>query len=160
LYELNAIKKVLGYDYKFHQTKTIEEVKKILETGEMDGNDTTPFVLEVGNLDIEINIKNFGMGVITENSIETEPLSLEYFCCVRINGEWESLESIPCTVDLDVSDIETEMYRVLEKFAELRGLSFFAENDHINPDRPRLDEKHFNFEDAESEFESEDDMEI
>ena len=143
MYELNAIKKVLGDDYKFHQSKTVDEVKRILATGEMEGNDTVAFVLEAGNLDIEINIDNFAMGVITEDRIETEPLSLSYFCCVRTDGEWESFEGIPCVVDLDVPDIEAEMFRVLDKFAELRGLSFFAENDHINPDRPLLDEKQF-----------------
>jgi len=35
------------------------------------------------------------------------------------------------------------MFRVLDIFAELRGLSFFAENDPINLDRPLLDEKDF-----------------
>ena len=132
MYELRAIKKVLGDDYKFHQSKTIDEVKWILATGEMEGNDNVPFVLEVGNLDIEMNINNFAMGVITKDGIETKPLSLSYFCCVRTNGEWESFEEIPYAVDLNVPDIEAEMFRVLGKFAEERSLSFFAENNHIN----------------------------
>jgi hypothetical protein len=139
MYELNAMKTVLGDDYAFKQTKTVEEVKKILETGEMEGNNTTPFVLQAGNLDIEMNIKNFGTGVITENGVETEPISLEYFCCIRKYGEWESYEEIPYPVNLNVSDLEAEMFRVLDKFAEKRALSFFAENDHISGQLPEIE---------------------
>ena len=131
LYSLDAMKKVLGDEYVFHQSKTADEIKRILETGEIPDNDNVPIVLQAGNLDIEMTINNFGMGVISEDGIESEPLSLEYFCCVRKNGKWESFEEIPDTVDLDVPNIETEMFRALEKFADERALSFFASNDDV-----------------------------
>ena len=129
MHELSEMKKILGDDYKFHQTKTVDEIKRILATGEMEGDDTVPFVLEAGNLDIEMFIDNFGMGVISANGIETEPLSLSYFCCVRTNGEWESFREIPYAVDLDVPDIEVEMFKVLDKFAEEHSLCFIMENE-------------------------------
>jgi hypothetical protein len=139
IYTLEKMKNVLGDDYAFHQTKTVDEVKKILATGEMpeNDNDNVPFVLEAGNLDIEMTI-NYGVGVISENGTEVEPLSIGYFCCVRTNGEWESFEEIPYAVNLDVPDLEAEMFRVLDKFAEKRALSYFAENDHIHDKFPPL----------------------
>jgi len=120
LYSLDKIKEVLSNDYAFHQSKTIDEVKRILKTGEMSDNNDVPFVLEAGNLDIEITIK----------WNEDDKAYLEYFCCVRTDGEWESFEEIPYTVDLDVPDLEAEMFRVLDKFAEERALCFFAQNEH------------------------------
>ncbi len=93
-YSLDEIKLALGDDYKFHQFKTVDEIKHILTTHiltteEMPDNQNVMFVLEVGNLDIEMIIR-FGMGVISKKGIEMEPMTIGYFCCVRKNGEWES----------------------------------------------------------------------
>lgn len=140
LFSLEATKEILGDDYSFHQTKTVDEVKRILETGAMEGNDTTPFVLVAGNLDIEMNIDNFAMGVIAENGAKTEPLSLSYFCCVRKDGEWESFEEIPDAVNLDAADLEQEMFRILKKFAEEHELSFFISNDAPRHEQFHVDE--------------------
>ena len=126
-YALLAMKKVLSDDYAFHQSKTVDEVKRILETGEVPDNDTVLFVLQAGNLDIEINI-NCGEYL---NDVRISPISLEYFCCVRKDGEWGSFEEIPTPVNLDVPDLEAEMFNVLENFAATRGLSFFASNDDM-----------------------------
>jgi len=134
MYTLDAMKKVLGDDYAFHQNKTVEGVKKILETGEMPDNNNVPFVLEVGNLDIEITINC--VEAITDNGVEPEPISLGYFCCIRENGEWESYGEAPYAVDLDVPDIEAEMFRVLNEFAQERGLSFFAQNEQTPQSEP------------------------
>ena len=125
MYELDAMKKVLGDGYKFTQSKTIEEIKKILETGEMDGNDTVPFVLEAGNLDIEVNIK----WTESDDENDKEKAYLEYFCCIRKDGEWESFEEIPFFVNLNAPDMEAEMFKVLDKYADRRGFSFFADNE-------------------------------
>lgn len=118
MYSLAAMKQILGDDYGFHQSKTVDEVKRILATGEMPDNDDVPFMLEAGNLDIEINIQ-----------FDIEPITLEYFCCVRIDGKWESYNEILDEVNLDAPDLETEMFRVLSKYAEEEGLSFFAQNE-------------------------------
>jgi hypothetical protein len=147
-YSLDAMKKVLGDDYGFHQSKTVEEVKRILETGEMPDENNVPFVLEAGNLDIEITIR-YGMGVITQNGAEPEPMSIGYFCCVRENGEWASHDNIDENVNLDAPDIESEMFRVLVKYAEEQSLSFFASNERT----PQVNE-------AESESEDEYELEM
>jgi hypothetical protein len=126
-YALPAMKKILCDDYAFHQSKTVDEIKKILETGEFPDNDTVLFVLQAGNLDIEINI-NCGEYL---NDVRISPVSLEYFCCVCKDGEWASFEEIPTAVNLDAPDLEAEMFHVLENFAATRGLSFFASNDDM-----------------------------
>lgn len=144
LYSLDAMKKVLGDDYGFHQTKTVDEIKKILETGEMDGNDNVAIVLEAGNLDIELMI-NFGE---YRNDELITPIHPEYFCCVRTNGEWASYDEISEPVNLDVPDIEAEMFRILDKFAEERSLTFFTQNDRSTQNQQSL------------ETEDEDDMEM
>jgi len=102
---------------------SVDEIKIILENEDMSGNYNVPFVLEAGNLDIEMVI-DFGEYL---NDVRTEPVSLEYFCCVRIDGEWESYDIIFDDVILDVPDIEAEMFRVLSKYAEEKGLSFFSD---------------------------------
>jgi len=119
MYELDTIKEVLGDDYRFHPSKTIDEVKRILTTNEMTDNNDVAFMLEAGNLDIEITIY----------WDDDEHPYLGYYCCLRENGEWSSYGSIDDEVNLDVPDLETEMFRVLDKFAEEQGLSFFKEND-------------------------------
>jgi len=121
---LDEMKRVLGTDYGFHQKMSVDEIKKILEEGDMDGNDDVPIVLEAGNLDIEMVI-NFGEYL---NDVRIEPVSLEYFCCVRIDGDWESHNTIFDEVNLDVPDIESEMFRVLSKYAKEKGLNFFSQD--------------------------------
>ena len=138
MYTLEEIKEVLGDDYAFKQTKTIEEVKKILETGEMADNNDVPFVLEAGNLDVEVFIY-FDEGM---------PPFLGYYCCVREDGCWESYGDLEDRVNLDVPDLEAEMFRVLAKFAEEYSLSFFVQNENNTYD------SHNN------ETEDEEDMEI
>jgi hypothetical protein len=131
-YSLAAMKKVLGDDYKFHQSKTIDEVKKILETGDFPDKNTIPFALQVGNLDIKVIINRFNMAVFSEDGVITEPRSLEYFCRIRKDGKLEGFEEIPALVNLDVPDLEAEMFSVLDSFATTRGLSFFASNEDMN----------------------------
>ena len=131
-YSLADMKKALGDDYKFHQSKTIDEVKKILETGDFPDKNIIPFVLHAGNLDIEVIINIFPMGVLSEDGVKTEPISLGYFCCIRKDGKRVSFEEIPALVNLDVPDLEAEMFSVLDNFATTRGLSFFASNEDMN----------------------------
>ena len=118
MYSLDEIKNVLSGDYGFHQAKAIDEVKTILENGEMTDNSDVPFVLEIGNLDIEITIK----------WNEDDTAYLEYFCCIRKDGEWESYNNADTEVNLDVPDLESEMFRVLNEYADKHKLSFFSQN--------------------------------
>lgn len=124
MFLLDEMKRVLGSDYGFHQSMSIEEIKKILEKDEMNGTNNVPFMLEAGNLDIEMVIDP---GEYL-NDVKVKPVSLEYFCCVRTDGEWESHDTIFEEVNLDVPDVESEMFRVLCKYAKEEGLSFFSQD--------------------------------
>lgn len=123
LYTLEEIKNVLSGDYCFHAAKTIDEIKQILESDDMPF-DNVPFVLEVGNLDIEITIYA---------DDDHDHLFLGYYCCVRKDGEWESYDEIDTEVNLDTPDLEAEMFRVLSEYADKHNLSFFSQN-HELPD--------------------------
>jgi len=114
MYLLQELKEMLGDDYKFSASLTTEQVKEILQNKDFTYSDDVPFVLEAGNLDVEITI-------FTDN----ERIWLGYDCCHKVDGEWESYDVIPDAVNLDVKDIEAEMFRVLDKFAEENGLSYF-----------------------------------
>ena len=122
MYLLEEIKQVLGDDYNFKSSKTVAELKEILATNDLP-QDNVPVVLEVGNLDIEITIYA---------NEDCEGLTLGYFCCLRTDGIWDSYDDIFDTVNLDVPDLEAEMYRVLAKYADEKNLSFFAQNEQTN----------------------------
>jgi len=128
LYSLVTTKEELGDDYSFHQSMTIDEIKKTLETGDMESNDNVANMLENGNLDIELII-NFDE---YDGNGREKPTTLEYFCCVRKNGEWQSYDEIPIEVNINAPNIETEMFYVLRKYAEKEGLSFFGQNKSID----------------------------
>lgn len=122
MYTLKELKEILGDDYRFHQHKTVEEMKEILEMGERPTDDV-PVILEVGNLDLEITV--YG------NGTENDPLFWGYYCCVRNEGMWSSYDDLPDEVNLDVADIESEMFKILDRFAEEHGLSFFTQNEQL-----------------------------
>ena len=113
MYTIEEIKKILAKDYHFHSSITVNEVRQILEKNSMPDNDA-PFVLTVGNLDIEIIIYD------CDNR-----LSLGYICCIRKDGKWEIYDNIDGEVNLNAPDLEVEMFKVLSAFADKNDLSFF-----------------------------------
>ncbi|MDL2293795.1 DUF4314 domain-containing protein [Ruminococcaceae bacterium OttesenSCG-928-D13] len=117
-YSLEEIKRELGEGYRFHQAMTVEDVKQCLAAGDFPSDTDVLFVLEAGNLDIEVNLY----------VDEDKPPRLGYFCCVRANGEWESYNDILDEVNLDAPNFEAEMFRVLEKYAKSESLDFMAQN--------------------------------
>lgn len=119
MYPLEEIKQVLGDDYNFKSSMSVDELKKVIESGIMP-DDNVPVVLEVGNLDIEITIYS---------NEDDDSLYLGYFCCLRKDGVWDSYNDIFDAVNLDVPELEAEMYRVLAKYADEKNLSFFTQND-------------------------------
>lgn len=123
MYSLNELKMLLGDECEFKALLTTARVKEILENKEFSYSDHVPFVLEVGNLDIEITI-----------FADMEKLWLGYDCCQKVDGEWESYDVIPDPVNLDVEDIEAEMFRVLDNFAKENGLSYFTQDSKHNFD--------------------------
>jgi len=116
-----TLKKMLGEKYIFRQSKTVDEVKKILEMGEMEttGENIVPFGIRAGNLDIEVTIY-FDKGL--------SPY-LGYYCSAFENGFWESYGDLEDRVNLDVPDIEAEMFKILVKFSEACSLSFFDQTE-------------------------------
>ena len=85
-------------------------------------------ILEVGNLDIELcsfQLTEYGYEVAgIDPDDEMAGRYLGYFCCVRENGEWQSYDEIFEKVNLDTGDLEREMFRVLDKYAQEKGLSY------------------------------------
>jgi len=63
---------------------------------------------------------------------------LGYYCCVKQNGEWQSYNEIFEKVNFDTPDIEKEMFRVLHKYVEEKGLNFGAEIDAKPPVQQEL----------------------
>ena len=124
--QLEDLKELLGDDYKFTALLSAEKVQEIIEKNDFEYSDDVPFVLEAGNLDIEITI-----------FADNEHMWLGYDCCRKSDGEWESFDTISDEVNLDVPSIENEMFRVLDKFAEENNLSYFTqeqENDFDEDD--------------------------
>jgi len=119
-----------GFDYNFIVENSSGEIEStidflkvrfdgVVDMGNYDKADSTTdrcyFILEAGNLDIELCL-------FVKNDSSEEYLG--YYCCEKVNGTWESYDEIYEKVNLDVPDIEKEMFRVLEKYAEENGLTF------------------------------------
>ena len=158
IYTIEAMKKILGNDYSYHQAKTVEEVKKILETDEMGSNTNfAPFLLQVGSLSIEANID---FGEYDEHGNLTGSQRFDYCCCIRgDNGEWSSYIEVHDKVNIDVPDMEVEMFGVLVKFAEEQGLSFFSQEDEYMTQMGLVGDVEDN-DPVFSEDECEDDLEL
>jgi len=96
---------------------THNEVKRIIECGDNNADGEVPFTLQAGNLAIR-------MDIYSEDDKDVWPIYYyrkefdDESCWIFINGD----------VNLYVTDIEVEMFRVLDKLAEEKGLSFFIQN--------------------------------
>jgi hypothetical protein len=109
-------------DYKFHSpnksglAQYTALVADGIKTENPDMNNSnsidTFYVLEVGNLDIEL------CSFAKDNGEQY----LGYYCCIKENGEWESHDEIYEKVNLDVTDLEKEMFRVLYNYTDEKGL--------------------------------------
>lgn len=135
-----------GVEYEFKPPNE-DDLKKLLnlidggikaENPEKDNSSTIDVfhVLEVGNLDVEL------CSFAKENGEEY----LGYYCCVKTDGEWQSHSEIYEKVNLGVPNIEKEMFRVLENYAEEKGLKFGFELDGIVKDINEVCGTNFNAE--------------
>jgi hypothetical protein len=98
----------------------LENLKKILEGNYESFADEVVFVLNAGCVNIEATIY-----------LTSKGLTIGYDCCIKdrvIDGDWISYDSIPDEVNLDVDDMESEMFRVLDNFVTEHGLSYFNFN--------------------------------
>ena len=117
---LQNLKQRLGTDYQFKVTLALENLKRILEGNYESFADEVVFVLNAGCVNIEATIY-----------LSAKGLTIGYDCCIKdrvIDGDWISYDSIPDEVNLDVDDMEAEMFRVLDKFVTEHGLSYFNFN--------------------------------
>jgi hypothetical protein len=118
---LEELKQRLGTEYQFQVTLSLENLRKILNSNYDSFADEVVFVLNAGFVNIEATIYLTAKG-----------LTIGYDCCIKdreLNGDWISYDVIPDEVNLDVDDMEAEMFRVLDKFVTKHGLSYFAYND-------------------------------
>ena len=121
---LQNLKQRLGTDYQFNVTLSLENLRKILNENYESFADEVVFVLNAGCVNIEATIY-----------LSAKGLSIGYDCCIKdrdLDGDWISYNSIPDKVNLDVNDMEAEMFRVLNKFVTEHGLSYFEFNDTSN----------------------------
>jgi hypothetical protein len=114
--KLEEIKKILGKDYEFQSRMYPQKVKQVLEQNDESCCDEVVYVLNAGCVNIEMTLFLSGASLVAG-----------YDCCIKdreLNGDWISYDTIPDEVNLDVDDIETEMFRILDAFVQKEKLSY------------------------------------
>lgn len=87
-------------------------------------------VLEIGYVDIEVNISVLGMF----NEIPTYKPTIEYFTCLKTENDWESSGYIGTEADVDwwsnrwKEELEKDMFLVLDTFVRLGMLNYNRPN--------------------------------
>lgn len=87
-------------------------------------------VLEIGYVDIEVNISVLGMF----NEIPTYKPTIEYFTCLKTENDWEPIEYIGTGADVDwwsnrwKEELEEDMFLALNEYVESAGLSYDEPN--------------------------------
>lgn len=87
-------------------------------------------ILEIGYVDIEVNISVLGMfgGMPVYKPI------IEYFMCFKIENDWESIGYIGTEADVDwwsnrwKEELEEDMFLALNEYVESAGLSYDEPN--------------------------------
>jgi hypothetical protein len=131
MYTLENLKQMLGDDYSFHATLSLEKVREVLKENDVNFADEVVFMLNAGYVNIEATIFVSSLSKDGSQII----MRISYDCCIKdreFDGDWISYDSIPDEVNLDVEDIETEMFKVLDKFVTEHGLSYFEFNETSN----------------------------
>jgi len=149
--EMEKLKKQLGEQYRFGMIMSLSDVKIILENNNNKFySDMVVFSLLVGCVGIEATIMDRCLRPKKPNqtseklllfynpdSIVTD-LFIRYDVIIKAkqaDGQWCSYEPLETEVNLDVKDMEQEMFRILYYFAQDQGLSFTEYNDSENPRR-------------------------
>jgi hypothetical protein len=113
---LQKLKDSLGDDYSFHAELSLVKLKEILTSQDLSYTDTVAFMLNAGCVNIEATV-----------FLSADGLTIGYDCCVKDrenDGDWISYDVIPEPVNLDVDDMELEMFQVLDRFIIERGVSY------------------------------------
>lgn len=90
-------------------------------------------VLEIGYVDIEVNISILGMFGMFNGTPTYKPI-IEYFICIKTKDDWESIGYIGTEADVDwwsnrwKEELEEDMFLVLNEYVESAGLSYDEPN--------------------------------
>ena len=118
---LSHLKNELGSGYSFTSKYSKQEVQRILKSNSPKHSDDVPYSLEAGCVSIEMTIFHDGNRLYTG-----------YDVCVRAHEaplQWSSYASLPEKVNLDVEDMEKEMFRILNNFVKENNLSYTELNE-------------------------------
>lgn len=129
-------------DYRFDADNLekyyIEEIRNN-HMEDMDANSQTVMgcaVLEIGYVDIELNIATYAMVEDNADENDNRPI-LDYFCCVKVdNEEWESDGYLDYNIRVDwkadnwKEQLEREMFEVLDRYTKKKNYSYDEPN-HI-----------------------------
>ena len=121
-------------DYRFRLTGIQLLIRDIREEHLEINLDNGPLigkaVLEIGYVDIEVNISVLGMF----NEIPTYKPTIEYFTCLKTENDWEPIEYIGTGADVDwwsnrwKEELEKDMFLVLDTFVRLGMLNYNRPN--------------------------------
>lgn len=121
-------------DYRFRLTGIQLLIRDIREEHLEINLDNGPLigkaVLEIGYVDIEVNISVLGMF----NEIPTYKPTIEYFTCLKTENDWEPIEYIGTGADVDwwsnrwKEELEEDMFLALNEYVESAGLSYDEPN--------------------------------
>ena len=121
-------------DYRFRLTGIQLLIRDIREEHLEIDLDNGPLigeaVLEIGYVDIEVNISVLGMfgGMPVYKPI------IEYFMCLKTENDWESIGYIGTEADVDwwsnrwKEELEEDMFLALNEYVESAGLSYDEPN--------------------------------
>lgn len=114
-------------DYRFRLTGIQLLIRDIREEHLEINLDNGPLigkaVLEIGYVDIEVNISVLGMFT-----------TIEYFTCLKTENDWEPIEYIGTGADVDwwsnrwKEELEEDMFLALNEYVESAGLSYDEPN--------------------------------
>ena len=114
-------------DYRFRLTGIQPLIRDIREEHLEINFDNGPLigkaVLEIGYVDIEVNISVLGMFT-----------TIEYFTCLKTENDWEPIEYIGTGADVDwwsnrwKEELEEDMFLALNEYVESAGLSYDEPN--------------------------------
>lgn len=121
-------------DYRFRLTGIQLLIRDIREEHLEIDLDNGPLmgkaVLEIGYVDIEVNISILGMF----NETPTYKPIIEYFICIKTEDDWESIGYLGIEADVDwwsnrwKEELEEDMFLTLNEYVESVGLSYDGPN--------------------------------
>lgn len=129
----------LRKDYKFTADEIeiyIDQIRKQkLDGFEENGDGARGIaVLEVGYVDIEVNMYSRAQVILRADKDDMTPV-IDYFCCIKVNEEdWESDDYADYSLDVDWNtdnwkeQLEKDMFKALNMYVNANDLSYDKPN--------------------------------